>query len=174
MAPHSRQRTLSRTVRLGARLAASFPEFESTWRKTPLFGETCGSLRPDRGPRPRHVPRYLRHELVLAAERPFVTEPLPELDDQPLPVEVAIEIEQVRLDPQLLAAVVRVDADRDRRPMTEGGTRVDPVRRDEEIRRRRQVRRGIPERAAALIAQHDRPFDLGRAAEQPSRLDDVP
>ena len=49
----------------------------------------------------------------------LVAKPLPQLDDEPPTVQVALEVEQVRLDPPLLSAVVRVEADRDRRPMAE-------------------------------------------------------
>ena len=47
------------------------------------------------------------------SKRLLVAQPLPELDDEPLAVEVAVEVEQERLDPPLRAAVVRVRADRD-------------------------------------------------------------
>ena len=57
----------------------------------------------------------LLHELGLAPERALVAQPLPELDAQRTAVEVALEVEQERLDPPLDAAVVRVDADRERR-----------------------------------------------------------
>jgi len=50
------------------------------------------------GPRPLHVVLDRRDELRLRAERRLVPQPLPELDDQPLVVEVALEVEQVRLD----------------------------------------------------------------------------
>ena len=53
-------------------------------------------------------------QLLLALEHLLVAQPLPQLDDQPPAVEIALEVEQVRLDPPLLAAVVRVRADRDR------------------------------------------------------------
>ena len=47
-------------------------------------------------------------------ERPLVAQPPPELDDEALPVQVAVEVEQERLDPPLVAAVMRVRTDRDR------------------------------------------------------------
>ena len=50
---------------------------------------------------------------LLALERLLVAQPLPELDDQPPAVEVALEVEQERLDASLAAAVVRVRPDRD-------------------------------------------------------------
>src|SRR5690242_16596298 len=52
----------------------------------------------------------LRDELRFRLESPFVPEAQPQLDDEPLAVEVALEVEQVRLDPPLFPAVVRIDA----------------------------------------------------------------
>ena len=50
----------------------------------------------------------------LSRKRSLVAKALPELDDEPRAVEVAGEVEQVRLDTALVAAVVGVRADRDR------------------------------------------------------------
>src|SRR5512134_737143 len=58
-------------------------------------------------------------------EHRLVPEALPQLDDEPLPVEVALEVEEVRLDPALGAAVVRIRPDRDRRAVAEPESRVD-------------------------------------------------
>src|SRR5204863_3011412 len=60
----------------------------------------------------------LSDELGLARKRLLLAQPLPELERQPLAVQVACEVEQERLDPALAAAVVRVRADRDRGAMT--------------------------------------------------------
>ena len=49
----------------------------------------------------------------------LVPQPLPELDDQPLAVEIAGVVEQIRLDPPLGAAVVGIRADRDRGEVVE-------------------------------------------------------
>ena len=58
-------------------------------------------------------------QLLLGLEHLLVPQPFPQLDDDPLAVEVALEVEQVRLDPALLAAVVRIRADRDRGAVVE-------------------------------------------------------
>ena len=79
-----------------------------------------------RRPRRLDVARDLRDQLFLGREHRLVAEPLPELDDEPLAVEVAVEVEQVRLDAPLGAAVVRVRAHRDRRPVLERAARIDP------------------------------------------------
>ena len=91
-----------------------------------------------------------------------------ELDDHPLPVEVAGEIEQERLDPPFRAAVVRVQADRDRSSMVERRAGVDPERRDEQRVLDPEVRRGKAQRPAARIPGDDDPLDLERAAEERS------
>ena len=106
-------------------------------------------------------------QLLLAAEDLLVAEPPPHFDDEPAAVEVALEVEQVRLDPAFLAAVMGVEADRDRGTMVERGAGVDPVRRDEQRRLDREVRRRVAERAAALVAGDDGAVQLGRPSEQP-------
>ena len=63
--------------------------------------------RSDRLSRRLDVAGDLVDQLLLAREHLLVAEPLPQLDDEPAAVEVAVEVEQVRLDPPLLAAVVR-------------------------------------------------------------------
>ena len=70
----------------------------------------------DRGPGRFDVAPDLGDELGLGGERPLVPKPLPDLDDEPLAVEIALEVEQVGLDPALGTAVVRVRADRDGAP----------------------------------------------------------
>src|SRR5262249_34112055 len=75
---------------------------------------SSGGFRPSGPPRSArrlHVAPDLLDELGLACEGPLLPEPVPELDGQALPVEVALEVEQEGLDPALGAAVVRVDAD---------------------------------------------------------------
>ena len=62
----------------------------------------------------------LRDELVLAVERALVAEPAPELDDEPLAVEVCRVVEKERLDAPFAASVVRVRADRDGGAVVEG------------------------------------------------------
>ena len=81
---------------------------------------------PRRGASRLDVHGDLRDQLGLAPERRLVAKAIPELDDHPLPVEVAGEVEQERLDSPLGSAVVRVEADRDRRTMVERRTGIDP------------------------------------------------
>ena len=99
----------------------------------------------------------------------LVAEPLPQLDDEPLAVEVALEVEEERLDPPLRAAVVRVRADRDRGAVPERLARVDPVARADELRVHRDVGRRVAERPAALVAGDDEAVELERPAEHPAR-----
>ncbi len=88
-----------------------------------------GERWPDGGPRRVDVTADLGDELFLRREHRFVAEPLPHLDDEPLAVEIAVEVEQVRLDPALRAAVVRVRPDRNGRAVLECRTCVDAVAR---------------------------------------------
>ena len=83
---------------------------------------------------------------------------------EPLAVEVALVVEQVRLDPPLGAAVVRIDADRDRRAVVARPRRRRCRRPARAAPGRREVRGREPERAAALVAADDHPLDLERAA----------
>src|SRR2546429_10014051 len=88
---------------------------------TPQPAKTCGErfeassgfFRPARCAGRLHVAGDLRDQVPLALVRLLVAEPLPELDDEAPPVEVAVEVEQECLDTALVAPVVRVDADRD-------------------------------------------------------------
>src|SRR5207253_8407113 len=114
-----------------------------------------------------HVARDLGDQLLLARERALVAQPRPELERQLLAVEVALEVEEERLDPPLLAAVVRVGADRDRGTMTVGRAGVDAVAGDDDVGRRPQVRGREAERPAARVARDDEASDLGRPAEHP-------
>ena len=125
------------------------------------------------GARLLDVPCDLRDELGLARERHLVAEPLPELDDEPLPVEIALPVEQERLDAPLGAAVVRVDADRDGRAEVAGRAGVDPEAGDEQIRLDLEVGGREPERAAPLVAADDDPLDLDGPPEQSGGLADL-
>src|SRR5512134_2853579 len=98
------------------------------------------------------VPGDLVDQPLLVGEDLLVPQPLPELDHEPAAVEIALEVEQVGLDPPLLAAVVGIRADRDRGPVIQCGPGVDPVGRHEQARLDRQVRGRIAERAAPLVA----------------------
>src|SRR5206468_2778137 len=121
------------------------------------------------GPRLLDVARDLRDELGLVREGPLLAEAIPELDAQPFTIEVAFEVEQESFDPALGAAVVRVDADRDRGAFTACGSRVDAERRDEQRRVGPQIGGREPERAAALVAGDDGSLDLDGPAEERGR-----
>src|SRR2546429_479719 len=113
-----------------------------------------------------HVASDLLHELSLRRERALLAEPGPELEDEPLPVEVALEVEEERLHPALLAAVVRVRPDRDCGAVPVGGAGIDPVRGDEERRVHVEVGGGVAERPAALVARDHDPLHLRRPPER--------
>src|SRR5581483_11021913 len=102
-----------------------------------------------------------------------VAEPLPELDDEPPPVEVAAEVQQEGLDPALGPAVVRVDADRDGGPVPAGGPGVDPERGHEQARVRPEVGRREAERPSARVPRDDGALDLDRPPEQGRGSPDV-
>src|SRR5688572_17968572 len=131
------------------------------------------SARTRRRPSRLDVAGDLVDERLLALECPLVAQPLPQLDDQPPAVQIALEIEQVRLDPAFLAAVVRVRADRDRGAVAERVARVDPVPRDEHGGVDGEVRGREAQRAAALIAGHDDAVDLRWTPEETRRLPDL-
>src|SRR6476659_10577857 len=80
------------------------------------------------------VARDLRDQSLLVVEDGLVTQALPQLHHESLAVEIPVEVEEVRLDPPLGAAVVRVGADGDRGTMLEPEAGVDAVRRAGEIR----------------------------------------
>src|SRR4051794_3405553 len=144
--------------------------------KTPEPALSCIFLlaRGRRGARLLDVARDLLDQLGLAPEGALVPQPAPQLDDEARAVEVAGEVEQEGLDPALVAAVVRVDADRYRRSRAGRLARVDAVGGDEQVRRRVEVRRREAEAGASMVASDDRPLDLDGAAEQPRRMLDVP
>src|SRR5207253_1605734 len=114
----------------------------------------CASVpslaRPLGRPRLLDVARDLLDELRFAGEGALVAQPLPQLDDEPLAVEVSLPVQEIRLDAAFRAAVVRVDADRDRRPALADCAGVDAVPRYEHRRVDAQVRGGEPERPASL------------------------
>ena len=111
---------------------------------------------------------------LLGLEYRLVAQALPQLDDEPLPVQVALEVEQERLDPPLRAAVLRVRPDRDRRARAGRGARVDPVRGHQQARRRLDVRGREAEARAARVARHDHALHLRRAPEQARGGRDLP
>src|SRR6187455_2566234 len=99
---------------------------------TPIGAARCrpdGSGRPFGGARRVDVAGDLGDERLFALEDLLVAETRPELDDQPFAVEIAVEVEEVRLDPSLGAAVVRVRPDRDSCAVRKRLTGVDPIAR---------------------------------------------
>src|SRR4029453_13196712 len=66
--------------------------------------------RPPPAPARPDIAGDLLDESRLALEHRLVAEPLPELDDEPSSVQVALEVEQVRLDPPPRPPRVRVRA----------------------------------------------------------------
>src|SRR5918994_6152527 len=75
--------------------------------REPLHGRLGGPCRLD-------VPPDLVDQLLLRDERALVSQPLPELEHEPLAIEIAVEVEQECLDAPLVTPVVRIDPDRDR------------------------------------------------------------
>ena len=98
-------------------------EVERPQPQGPDVGDVSRSHRPPTLSRPDgpagllHVEGDLIDELRLARERPLVAQALPQLQPQVRAVEIAVEIEQERLDAALGAPVVGVDADRERGPV---------------------------------------------------------
>src|SRR5207245_2649996 len=136
--------------------------------------KTCAPSGPVLGGAPRgarllDVSGDLVDQIALAFERALVAQAPPQLEHEPLAVEIAFEVEQERLHAPLLASVVRVRPDRDRRAgsMPEAG--VDAVRRHDQARVDRQIRRREAERPAPCVAGDDDALDLGGPAEQPGR-----
>jgi len=94
----------------------------------------------------------LGDEFLLARESTLVSQSAPELDDQPLAVEVAFEIEQERLHAALMTAVVRVRPDRDRGAVPLGPAGIDAVGGHEQRRLDAEIRSRVAERPAARVA----------------------
>src|SRR4029077_19142418 len=113
------------------------------------------------------------HEPLERVEPALLPDRRPDLDDEPLAVEVVVEVEQMGLDPTLDTVEVRVRANRDCRSMIAGPTGVDSVGRDEKVLRNVEVRRREPELATASVAAYDDPLDFGRPSEQRRRSPDL-
>jgi hypothetical protein len=96
----------------------------------------------------------------------LLADPAPELDHEPLSVQVAVEVEQVRLHPALDAVEVRVRSDGDSGPPPAARAGVDRVGRDEKAFRHVEVRSRKAELAAAAVATDDDPLDLRGPPEQ--------
>src|SRR6266511_1169563 len=134
-----------------------------------------------------HVGCNLPYELVLARERSFVPQSLPQLQAQILAVEVALVVEEECLDAALGATVMRVHTDGGGGAAPQGGACVDPMRRHEQAWLHGDVGSREAERAPALVPGHHDPFYFGRPAEEAAapttspalrssrtRLDDTP
>src|SRR3954464_8752738 len=103
---HPASRTGRRTRGTARDRAGSRPLRPPYDRKTPWSSQTCVLLdRTFRVSGVGDVPRDLLDQLVPAAEAPFLPQPPPELDVEPVAVEVAGPVEQVRLDTPLRAPV---------------------------------------------------------------------
>src|SRR3954470_645813 len=113
------------------------------YKMTPRSVKTCASCGFLRGPYAHPSPGAVGgdrfDELRFRAEADLVAEPLPQLDHEPLPVEIGVEVEQMRLGAPLGAAGGRVGADRDRRRVAEGRAGVDAQLRDEDAGRSLQI-----------------------------------
>ena len=119
------------------------------------------------------VPRDLLDERFLRLEDGLVAQPFPELDHEPLAVEVAFVLEEVGLDPSLAAAVVWIRSDRDRGSVPTRRARVDPVLRASEVRLESEVCRRVSKGPAALIPRDDDSVQLERPAEHLGGSDHV-
>src|SRR4051812_37926691 len=139
----------------------------------PVNAGSCGSARRPGLTRCLDVLRNLGNEGGLALEGALLAQTLPQLEDQPVPVEVAVEVEQKRLDPALAPAVVRIRADRYGRTVLARRARVDPELGHEQLRVEAEIRRREAEGAASCIARHDRAVELGGSPEQARRPIDL-
>src|SRR6266545_1681099 len=120
-----------------------------------------------------HVGCNLPYELVLARERSFVPQSLPQLQAQILAVEVALVVEEECLDAALGATVMRVHTDGGGGAAPQGGACVDPMRRHEQAWLHGDVGSREAERAPALVPGHHDPFYFGRPAEEGGRPHNV-
>ena len=126
-----------------------------------------------RVPRRFDVARDLLDKGFLRLEDGLVAQPFPELDHEPLAVEVAFVLEEVGLDPSLAATVMGIRSDRDGGSVPTRGARVNPVPRACEVRLESEVCRRVSEGPAALISRHDNSVQLERPAEHLGRSDHV-
>src|SRR5207237_8250491 len=112
-----------------------------------------------------------------AREGDLVAQTLHEGHFDLLAVELAGEVEKVRLEYALAATERRSDAERRGRFEASlphlGPHRVDPVAREATLLRQREVDGGKPERAAALVAMHDTAADAVRPAQKTRRRLDI-
>src|SRR5919201_1455260 len=130
--------------------------------------------RANRRSRLLHVGCDLPDEVTLARKRLLVAKVLPQLDDEPLTVEVALEIEEVHLHAPFHAAVVRIHSDRHGRATAARRAGIDAMPRHEQLGRNVEVRGREAERSPALVAEGHLPLDLRRSPEQDRRGGDLP
>src|SRR5581483_1072112 len=95
-------------------------------------GRARNSRRAPRLPRAADVVRDRLHQIRLGSERSLVAELLPELHHEAPLVQVAVAVEEERLDAALAAAVVRIRPDRDGGAVTVGLAGVDAERGHEQ------------------------------------------
>src|SRR5215207_4465820 len=119
-----------------------------------------------RRPRRLHVARNLVDQLLLGSEGAFVAQAPPELENEPLPIQIALEVEQEGLDAPLLAAVLRIDTDRDRGAVPLRLAGVNPVGGHEQLTRHGKICGRKSECSAPRVAGDDRPLHLWRPSEQ--------
>src|SRR5579885_2593287 len=136
-------------------------------------GRPQKSRRGRRLPRAPDVVRDRGDQLRLRRERRLVAELLPQLHDEPSSVQVALVVEEERLDAPFAAAVVRIRSDRDRGSVAVRLAGVDPERRNEETGGDVDVRGRKAEPGAAMVAVHDGPLHFGRPADELRRGPDV-
>src|SRR2546421_5154758 len=163
-----RSATLSNT---GWRTVNSGPsstnlEWTPSARSTRSAGGYGGLAGPKSCSRPLDVVVNRGHELLERVEPALLADRAPQLNDQPLAVQIAVEIEQMRLDPPLDAVEMRVRPDRHRRAPVVRPARIDAVRRNEERFGDVQVRGGKPELTATSVTADDNPLNLRRSPEQ--------
>src|SRR5438270_2471660 len=125
-----------------------------------------GLAGPKGCPRPLDIVVDRGHELLERVEPALLADRAPQLNDQPLAVQIAVEIEQMRLDAPLDAVEMRVRPDRYRRAPVVRPARIDAIRRNEESFGDVQVRGGKPELAATSVTADDNPLNLRRSPEQ--------
>src|SRR4051812_40552211 len=118
---------------------------------------------------------HLLDERLHGLETPLAAQALYEGDPERLAVEIAVEVDQVRLDQQAAASLeLRPDAHVHRGATSVGPRRVDAMARVHEALVGYQVRRGKSQLAPALVAVCHLALDDERAAEHARGLLDVP
>ena len=131
---------------------------------------TCGFL-----PRPATAARARSESAPIASTSSGSTRSgpcrgaVPRVDDEPLTVEVAVEIEECGFGAPLRPAVRRIRADRESRPCG-------PAPRQRKCRASARAHRAVPQvrrrkaESGAVIAVNDHPFDLRRTTKSLAAL----